>query len=59
MQPVCHALNEGAVHGVSRVHLHIVLQQGSLFVSLPFPLLHLYRGCIYKRAARISILDAC
>lgn len=37
MQPVYHrVMNEGAVHGsVSiRVHLHIVLQQGGLFVFL-------------------------
>ena len=70
-QPVRHALNEGAVHGarchvsVSRVHLHIVLQQGNLlpsFVSLSLSLfslsLHPPRY-IYKRAARISILDVC
>lgn len=41
------------MHGVSRVHLHIVLQQGSLFVSLPFPhapslpRLHLQEGRSY------------
>lgn len=36
MQPVYRVMNEGAVHGsVSiRVHLHIVLQQGGLFVFL-------------------------
>lgn len=74
MQPVYRVMNEGAVHGsVSiRVHLHIVLQQGGLFVFLlplslsllllcffllyPFSSFPLPRLHLQESRARISIL---
>lgn len=73
MQPVYHrVMNEGAVHGsVSiRVHLHIVLQQGGLFVFLlplslslfllyPLSSFSLPRLHLQERAALVfPILDA-